>query len=69
MWREIAWKSFNGAANSDKENAVRLIFTDEEMLKGKYMFTMSGAETLRLIWMLIKCWGLHLFLRVKVRLI
>ena len=57
MYREIAWISFNGEANSNKDNAVRLIFADEEMLKGKYMFTMTGGEAWRLIWMLIKCWG------------
>jgi hypothetical protein len=66
MYREIAWISFNGEANSNKDNAVRLIFADEEMLKGKYMFTMTGGEAWRLIWMLIKCWALHVFLRVRM---
>ena len=65
MERETAWTRFDGAVYTGKEMAVRLTFTNEDALTWKYNLTLSGYETWRLIWLLIKCWILHMYFRIR----
>jgi len=65
MERETAWTHFNGAAYTGKDMAVRLTFTNEDAFTWKYNLTLSGYETWILIWLLIKCWALHMYFRIR----